>query len=113
MLMRALFVHVAHGIAGAARIRHSLRPLISKRAGSTCKPRAQCVARTRTHIQCRHPRRRVTQYPRGVSDRTEKPRRTGSSACAEDDGRGWGGIAPPVTPKARFGPPPDESVMPR
>src|SRR5256885_17105460 len=30
MLMRALFVHVAHEIAGAARIRHSLRPLISR-----------------------------------------------------------------------------------
>src|SRR3954447_26644554 len=28
MLMRALSVHVAHEIAGAARIRHSLRPLI-------------------------------------------------------------------------------------
>jgi len=27
MLMRALFVHIAHEIAGAARIRHSLRPL--------------------------------------------------------------------------------------
>jgi hypothetical protein len=27
MLMRALSVHVAHEIAGAARIRHSLRPL--------------------------------------------------------------------------------------
>ena len=27
MLMRALLVHVAHQIAGAARIRHSLRPL--------------------------------------------------------------------------------------
>jgi hypothetical protein len=27
--MRALLVHVAHEIAGAARIRHSLRPLIS------------------------------------------------------------------------------------
>src|SRR2546423_14859337 len=30
MLMRALLVHVAHEIAGAARIRHSLRPLISR-----------------------------------------------------------------------------------
>jgi hypothetical protein len=30
MLMRALFVHIAHEIAGAARIRHSLRPLISR-----------------------------------------------------------------------------------
>jgi hypothetical protein len=28
MLMRALSVHIAHEIAGAARIRHSLRPLI-------------------------------------------------------------------------------------
>jgi hypothetical protein len=27
MLMRALLVHIAHEIAGAARIRHSLRPL--------------------------------------------------------------------------------------
>jgi hypothetical protein len=27
MLMRALFVHIAHETAGAARIRHSLRPL--------------------------------------------------------------------------------------
>jgi hypothetical protein len=26
MLMRALFVHTAHETAGAARIRHSLRP---------------------------------------------------------------------------------------
>jgi hypothetical protein len=30
MLMRALSVHIAHEIAGAARIRHSLRPLISR-----------------------------------------------------------------------------------
>jgi len=34
---------------------------------------------------CHHPRRRVNQYPRDVSDRTEKPQRTGSSAFAEDD----------------------------
>src|SRR3954451_7140768 len=53
MLMRALFVHVAHEIAGAARIRHSLRPLIFEGAETSCKPRAQCVARTRTHIRCR------------------------------------------------------------
>src|SRR3979411_2310407 len=30
MLMRALSVHIAHEIAGAARIRHSLRPLNSR-----------------------------------------------------------------------------------
>jgi hypothetical protein len=29
MLVRALSVHIAHKIAGAARIRHSLCPLIS------------------------------------------------------------------------------------
>src|SRR3954447_15775305 len=32
MLMRALLVHIAHEIAGAARIRHSLRLLNSERA---------------------------------------------------------------------------------
>jgi hypothetical protein len=31
---------------------------------------------------------RVTQYSRDVSDRTDKLRRTGSSACAEDDSGG-------------------------
>jgi hypothetical protein len=30
MLMRALSVHIAHEIAGAARIRHSLRPLTTE-----------------------------------------------------------------------------------
>ena len=35
----------AHEIAGAARIRHSLRPLISRGRRISCKPRAQCVAR--------------------------------------------------------------------
>src|SRR5256885_14509995 len=45
MLMRALLVHIAHEIAGAARIRHSLRPLIFKGAKVTCRPRAQRVAR--------------------------------------------------------------------
>jgi len=30
MLMRALFVHTAHGTAGAARTRSSLRPLITE-----------------------------------------------------------------------------------
>ena len=34
---------------------------------------------------CHRPRRRATQYSRGVSDRIEKPRRTGSPAFAGDD----------------------------
>src|SRR5437764_10671282 len=44
MLMRALSVHVAHEIAGAARIRHSLRPLTTEGGRNTCKPRAHRVA---------------------------------------------------------------------
>jgi hypothetical protein len=35
MLMRALSVHTAHETAGAARIRHSLRPLFSEVAKIT------------------------------------------------------------------------------
>src|SRR5258708_6808675 len=34
--------------------------------------------------------RRTIQYPRDVSDRTEKPRRTGYPACAGYDGFVWG-----------------------
>src|SRR5258707_1249487 len=49
MLMCALLVHIAHEIAGAARIRHSLRPLISE-GEEFSAARAQRVARSRTHI---------------------------------------------------------------
>jgi hypothetical protein len=45
-----LFVHIAHETAGAARIRHSLRPLFSRGAKLTCKPRADRAARTPMHI---------------------------------------------------------------
>jgi hypothetical protein len=34
MLMRALSVHIAHETAGAARIRHSLRPLYFRGQGN-------------------------------------------------------------------------------
>src|SRR6266576_1822594 len=50
MLMRALSVHIAHETAGAARIRHSLRPLTIEGVKFTCKPRTHRVARMRTHI---------------------------------------------------------------
>src|SRR3954451_5177605 len=57
---------------------------------------------------CRHPRRRVTQYPRDADDRTEKSRRTGSPAFAEDDSGGWSRtthvIAPPTPPPAPAAP---------
>jgi hypothetical protein len=36
---------------------------------------------------CHHPRRRVIQYSRDVSDRTAAPQRTGYSAFAEYDSR--------------------------
>jgi len=52
MLMRALSVHIAHETAGAARIRHSLRPLMTEGVRISRKPRAQCVARTRSRIGC-------------------------------------------------------------
>src|SRR5881227_1461980 len=45
MLMRALLVHVAHEIAGAARIRHSPRPLTIEGTEISGKPRAHCAAR--------------------------------------------------------------------
>src|SRR6266700_1047634 len=51
MLMRALFVHIAHEIAGAARIRHSLRPLTIEGEEISYKTRAHRAARMRTHIQ--------------------------------------------------------------
>src|SRR4051794_14087924 len=47
MLMRALLPLTAHGTSGAARIRHSLRPLDFGGVRITCKARAQCVARMR------------------------------------------------------------------
>jgi hypothetical protein len=56
------------------------------RAGKEDASLGQFMSREGRPIFSRHrPRRRTIQYSRDVSDRTEKPRRTGSSACAEDD----------------------------
>src|SRR5437879_2687987 len=93
MLMRALSVHIAHETAGAARIRHSLRPLYFRGRRLLAKlgrivPReceVMCDAFDRTKHRPRPVRRssrseggrRATQYSRDVSDRTEKLRRTG------------------------------------
>jgi hypothetical protein len=43
----------------------------------------------------RHPRRRrrVTRYSRDINDRTEKPQRTGSPACAGADSSVWSGTS--------------------
>src|SRR5258708_21992300 len=53
MLVCVFFAHFAHGTAGAARIRHSPRPLISRRESSR-KPRAHRAARMRTPVHQRH-----------------------------------------------------------
>src|SRR4029079_5397411 len=50
MLMRALFVHIAHETAGAARIRHSLRPLNRGGRKNSSKARAHRAARMRNYF---------------------------------------------------------------
>ena len=80
---------IAHETAGAARTRHSLRPLDLRGRRVSRKPRALRAARTRTYIPVSSPAtgsaewppddrlRRVTQYSRDANDRTDRPRRTG------------------------------------
>src|SRR5258707_5128390 len=90
MLMRALLVHTAHEIAGAARIRHSLRPLIFEREPEFLHDSdAMRRENANTHPTVIARLDRATQYSRGANDRIEKPRRTGSPACAEDDSFVW------------------------
>src|SRR4029078_5754061 len=79
---------------GAARIRHSLRPL--NRGGRKSYLQTSGANASR---ECRHTFSvivrldRTTQYPRATNDRTEKPRRTGSSTYAEDDSCVWSGAS--------------------
>jgi hypothetical protein len=54
MLMRALSVHTAHETAGAARIRHSLRPLDSERAKSFQQSSRENARRDREVMFFRH-----------------------------------------------------------
>ncbi|MEH2531464.1 hypothetical protein V1277_002157 [Bradyrhizobium sp. AZCC 1588] len=73
------------------------RPRVQQAPGLPCalrtrgrevdgKSRAPCAARMRSHIQLSSPGLTGRpQYPRDVSDRTEKPQRTGSPAFAGDD----------------------------
>src|SRR5882724_13606001 len=90
MLMRALSVHIAHETSGAARIRHSLRPLIGE-GEEILANLGRNASREREHtFRCHRPRKRPTQYSRDADDRTDKLRRTGSPAFAEDDSGGWG-----------------------
>src|ERR1700754_1710281 len=54
MLVCVFLTHFAHGTAGAARIRHSPRPLISRRETFSGKPRARRAARSRRLVHHRH-----------------------------------------------------------
>jgi len=63
MLVCALLCAIAHGIAGAARTRSSLRP---HRARASVKPRAHRAARSRVHAHahppgCRYPRAQMIE----------------------------------------------------
>src|SRR5258708_24103673 len=53
MLVCVFFGNLAQGTGGAARIRHSPRPLISRRESSR-KPRAHRAPRMRTPVHQRH-----------------------------------------------------------
>jgi len=50
---------------------------------------------------------RATKYSRDANDRTDKPRRTGSSACAEDDSGGCLAISAVIASAAT------QSIYPR
>src|SRR5437879_5704185 len=95
MLVCALFTTIAHETAGAARIRHSLRPLTS-RGRENYLQTSGAVRRENANIHSTVIARldRATQYPRDADDRTEKPRRTGSPAFAGDDSCVRSGTAP-------------------
>ena len=54
-------------------------------SGALCRENRE--RRIQPSLRRREARSAMTQYPRGRSDRTDKPRRTGSPACAGDDSR--------------------------
>jgi hypothetical protein len=99
--MRALSVHIAHETSGAARIRHSLRPLIFERARIFPIARAHRAARSRTHISCLkfksesarrvcrcRPRSEVSRAPDAVQRRLAVHRRAGAHASSASMGPG-------------------------
>jgi hypothetical protein len=59
----------------------------SRRGNAEVCPGFWKIESGRHTLRCHHPRRRVIQYPRDASVRVDKPRRTGSPACAGDDER--------------------------
>jgi hypothetical protein len=105
MLVCAFLCMFAHETAGAACIRRSLRPLISEggskkqNSGGLSREIAKaCHDDERATLSLSSPAngsaewtpddrlRRATQYSRDISNRAEKPRRTGYPAFAGYDG---------------------------
>jgi hypothetical protein len=69
MLVRALSVHIAHKTAGAARIRHSLRPLIFRgRENDLQTSGAMRRENANTHSAVIARLDRATQYSRDADD---------------------------------------------
>jgi hypothetical protein len=107
MLVRAYHYYIAHGTAGAARIRHSLRPLNTggrennlQTSGAMRRENAKSYSSLSSSAKAGDP---VSQRRH---DRSEKPRRTGSPACAGDDALarndGFGcGASQPCTARPR------------
>jgi hypothetical protein len=89
----------AHEAAGALGTRHSPRPPIfegrhisgiARALGVARHENMSAIARSGAALSTVIVRLdRTIQYSRGVSDGIDKPRRTGSPACAGDDGGVW------------------------
>src|SRR5215207_635009 len=84
LVCRLLLCVLAYETAGAASTRSSLRPLClreqtkKQNSGRSCRE----IAKSYSVVI---PAQAGIQYSRDSSDGIERPRRTGSSACAEDD----------------------------
>jgi hypothetical protein len=93
MLVCTFFAHIRTRDRGCSK--HPAFPAPSVSGGEVVgKTRAAMRRDHKLTFSRHHPRMRVIQYSRGSSDRTDKPRRTGSPACAGDDSVGRFGILP-------------------
>src|ERR1700685_679253 len=66
--------------------RHCEEPLRRSNPWSNKKELLRCARND--DLTCYHPRKRVIQYSRDISDKIEKPRRTGCPAFAGHDDQG-------------------------
>jgi hypothetical protein len=78
----------ARGMTTVARSEATKQSTLPLRGEMDCFACARNDGLNTLHTFNRHrPRRRAIQYSRGVSDKTERPRRTGYPACAGYDDR--------------------------